>query len=573
MNLLSRLAKISSNFTNRKTLYLSLVVSSFCVIFGFLLFHGYYVNLYFKWPTLDDEFWNLGFQFFNFFNFFIDFILFVGFVYICLESKIAYKITLLFIFFLSFFIEAGYYEFYERFSIPNDIIMAFTATDEQRTGLISAYLNLNILYLIFGYLLIELFFNRKKGTLGLKSFMIVLISLIAHAVILYYTCNYLSQKHPDIKADNINKNMFLPLPTAMNTLFNSGVGYMLMKSAKTDDKRIKINYQSVIPPTNNIILIVDESLRGDHLSINGYTRNTTPFLEILKAQNILQNLGIISSGSTASLTSNNLLIIGENISNGKDIIKHSISNPTVFQYAKAMNYKTYFFDPQKNAPWSGIEDDNHYIDKRLNNKTLTADINRYDVDFKIAKTVNQIINKSTGNFIYIFKRGCHFPYENNYPKSAQIWKPVFEGKKVMNAKQDELVNSYDNSMHYNLNKFFKLLVGDYKTSLKNTTIIYVGDHGESLLEDGKSFGHGGKSKYQAMVPLFLIGLNIKINERYKASHANILPTVLDLMKYPSTQIKFPYSISLLKASEKDNLPRKYILPNLATPEIFEFDLH
>jgi len=121
----------------------------------------------------------------------------------------------------------------------------------------------------------------------------------------------------------------------------------------------------------------------------------------------------------------------------------------------------------------------------------------------------------------------------------------------------ELVNPYDNSINYNINTFFKCLIGDAEKSLKNTKIIYTGDHGEMFLEDGKSTKHGGKNKLQATVPLLLIGNDLKVDTKYKATHANILPTVLDIIHYPMQLRKYPYTISLFKATEKDNSTKIY----------------
>src|SRR5262249_55005445 len=54
------------------------------------------------------------------------------------------------------------------------------------------------------------------------------------------------------------------------------------------------------PIFDKIVMIMDESVRGDYLTLNDPTRNTTPFL---KATSHLINFGVASSGSNCSFIS------------------------------------------------------------------------------------------------------------------------------------------------------------------------------------------------------------------------------------------------------------------------------
>jgi len=104
-------------------------------------------------------------------------------------------------------------------------------------------------------------------------------------------------------------------------------------------------------------------------------------------------------------------------------------------------------------------------------------------------------------------------------------------------------------------------VNDYSNIPNNTVFVYTGDHGQTLFKTGKN-SHGGDSKAEATVPLFIIGdLGIDVDTRYKASHQNIFPTLLDLMKYPRDLRRTNLAISLLEAKSTDSKPR-YFNPNL-----------
>ena len=63
-------------------------------------------------------------------------------------------------------------------------------------------------------------------------------------------------------------------------------------------------------PKNNIVLVIDESIRGDHLSVNGYKRETTPFLDALSQEDSFYNWGLAVAGATCSHPSNSLILTG-----------------------------------------------------------------------------------------------------------------------------------------------------------------------------------------------------------------------------------------------------------------------
>src|SRR5262245_31468781 len=69
-----------------------------------------------------------------------------------------------------------------------------------------------------------------------------------------------------------------------------------------------------------------------------------------------------------------------------------------------------------------------------------------DVDFAIADWLAKTLDASTGNCIWINKAGVHARYHLKYPAHAAIWTPI-----------DDVINSYDNAIRYNVNGFFRRL--------------------------------------------------------------------------------------------------------------------
>jgi len=288
--------------------------------------------------------------------------------------------------------------------------------------------------------------------------------------------------------------------------------------------RIALPTLTIRPPVKNIILIVDESIRSDHLSLNHYSRPTTPYLQELSAQGHLYNWGTASSGATCSPLSNAMLMTG--LMSDPHILEAIYEQPTVFQYAKALGYKTTYIDAQTNHLWNGLQvSDLRYVDNWLKSADLGSGIDR---DLNAADYIAQLV-KSEGNFIMLNKKGVHFLYEDSYPPEQLIWGPLPSNY----YKQPELaVNPYDNGIVYNVDLFFRHLLPDNNIA-PNNWYIYTSDHGQTLFEGGESWLHCNFTKREAAVPLFIIGhLPTAPDTTYNASHSNILPTILDLMEFP-----------------------------------------
>ncbi len=307
-------------------------------------------------------------------------------------------------------------------------------------------------------------------------------------------------------------------------------------------------------PDNNIVLIIDESIRADHLSVNGYERPTTPYLETLAQRGNFHNWGIASSGATCSPLSNALLITGAPIdASSQEVIA---TKPTIFHYAKAMGYTTYYFDAQTNYLWNGLStSDLEAVDHWVTASALGDELER---DFAAAESIREIVGQSVGNFIVLNKRGVHFLYEHSYPADYGVWLPTPPDEDYR-SYPELVVNAYDNGVLFNVNAFFEHLFPDEGAVTHNATyVIYTSDHGQTLFEGGVDWLHCNYTHQEATVPLILIGeVSQALDTTYPASHRNIFPTILDLMGVPDTARSMGYAPSLLRATSLDASDRYY----------------
>jgi len=291
----------------------------------------------------------------------------------------------------------------------------------------------------------------------------------------------------------------------------------------------------------NIILIVDESVGGKYLSINGYEKETTPYLKSIKERFL--NLGLASSGANCSASSNIILMSGIQLDALPDKENRALKKATIFQYAKKAGYKTHYISGQ--GLGSSLQNymtkyDRKDIDNFAQAKAYLKH-QRMPEEFIIGET-KQALESSHKNFIFIVKQGSHFQWEYTYPKEERYFLPTLERTDALSLKlKENAINSYLNSIKYNVDLFFKYFLKDINFfSRDDTLIIYTSDHGQSILEEGRTATHCDSTNpplSQGIVPLLLFvpgedkifkGRDLKVNSH---SHYQIFPTIQKLMGY------------------------------------------
>jgi glucan phosphoethanolaminetransferase (alkaline phosphatase superfamily) len=441
-------------------------------------------------------------------------------------------------------------------------------------------------------------FEQKAASFAMYFGLSAVVPVAVFALLLFFTQGWRERASRDLLAVNAmivgvllaGSVLSLPRFPTLSTyaFYRTNVEFLLFGPISNGKwasgfTGIKLQRMAVTPPPdsidrkpeNNIILVIDESVRGDHFSLNGYHRPTTPFLDKLRSRGILQNWGIAASASTGSQTTYNAVVTGLTPDDFPDPGNVKLNTtPSIFQYAKAMGYTTWFFDGQMNTFWGGIEDDKRFIDHWAGSTDLAdpSKWGKWDVDIEIARRINVILKGSKGNFIFVFKYGSHIPYHFNFPPDQAVWQPSYLTHNRFDIpgpdRLHEVVNAYDNSIRYNVNSFFENLVDDYAAIPNNSVILYTGDHGQTLYENGRA-SHGGSTPDEARVPLFIIGDAAgSADTRYKASHCSIFPTLLDLMEFPANAGRKAGCPSLLEAKAADSRQR-YFNPMLGPKVAFD----
>lgn len=468
-----------------------------------------------------------------------------------------WKPVYFFLFAATIIVQYSYGQTLDRFLTVRDL---YTALASPATLWLSSttFLSLASLPPILMYGLLLWYVPTKYQTgLGVLT-AVILISLLGSALVFAWDERHL---HTNYGNEYFSRSPALSLPALAKT----AVATLLSEAQTARLEREQLSHTSPTPPQNNLVYIIDESLRGDHLSVNGYHRPTTPYLEQLATQGVLTNWGVASAAATGSLLSNRVLLSG--ITQLPDPNHLHEQYPTLFQYAKAMGYTTHYFDTQTAHLWNTLSvHDLSYIDNWVNTDEFGA-IDMHS-DFRAAEQIQAITSQSTGNFILLNKTGIHFHYDEKYPPEEAVWTPL----PAPGVYEDSLLvtNSYDNAILYNSEGFWRRLIPDSQ-DLDKTVYLYTADHGETLLENGEKLLHGGNSQQEARVPLFLIQHEpLLVDTTYQATHFNLFATALDLMAFPETERPHPYALSLLTATAEDSQPR-YFLGGTNEHILFEDD--
>jgi glucan phosphoethanolaminetransferase (alkaline phosphatase superfamily) len=107
-----------------------------------------------------------------------------------------------------------------------------------------------------------------------------------------------------------------------------------------------------------------------------------------------------------------------------------------------------------------------------------------ELDGVMLKPMDSLLKLSNKQLITLHMIGSHWWYENRYEDRHRIFKPVIDSKYIPSLSEEQIINSYDNTIVY-LDEFLHNIITRLESESVPSFMIYVSDHGELLGEDGK----------------------------------------------------------------------------------------
>jgi lipid A ethanolaminephosphotransferase len=301
------------------------------------------------------------------------------------------------------------------------------------------------------------------------------------------------------------------------------------------------------PKKSLVILVVGETARADHFSLNGYGRNTNPELQ---KQDIL-NYGDVSSCGTATAVSVPCMFSRFNREDYGDKKGKTTENVLDILQRAGLNV---FWRTNNSGDCKGVCARIPYEDmSRSENPALCKD--GECLDEILLESLQSYVDKQIGDALVVFhSNGSHGPeYFRRYPASMERFTPVCRTNQLGSCTNEELVNVYDNTILYTdyfLNQVIEFLKRNSQT--RDTAMLYVSDHGESLGEDGM-YLHGAPYAIapdaQTRVPILAWfspnaftnwGLSqdcLRQNQSAKLTHDNVFHTLLGLFDVQTQEYK------------------------------------
>ena len=229
---------------------------------------------------------------------------------------------------------------------------------------------------------------------------------------------------------------------------------------------------------NLTILIVGETSRAENFSLNGYPRETNPRLA---KDNVVYFPNTASCGTATA-----------------------VSVPCMFSDMPREHYKEELAQHQEgvldiiqragiNVLWNDNDGGCKGVCDRVPHQNVTAlnlpgqCINGECYDEVLFHGLEDYINNLQGDGVIVLHTiGSHGPtYYNRYPPQFRKFTPTCDTNEIQTCTQEQLVNTYDNTLvyvDYIVDKAINLLK-EHQDKF-TTSLVYLSDHGESLGENG-----------------------------------------------------------------------------------------
>jgi len=271
-----------------------------------------------------------------------------------------------------------------------------------------------------------------------------------------------------------------------------------------DQGRDGVDYnQEIMLNLDQLIVIVDESIRGDMLGINDNRLRTTPVLSSLKSNMV--NYGMSASSSNCSDFSNLILRSGLKASEIPDIEQYSLKYPSVWQYARRAGYQTYYIDAQHGKEGTLQNFMNEEETKAIDRIFYVKQKQPYLSDTAVIERLADLLERDEKIFVLINKYGVHFPYLRSYPENQTFFRPALKKGEPLNERR-KVLNTYKNGIRWAVDTWFRTFFTK-NLSLRNYLIIYTSDHGQNILDNGSLCTHccpgSQASRFEGIVPMVL----------------------------------------------------------------------
>ncbi|MFN0164326.1 MAG: sulfatase-like hydrolase/transferase [Burkholderiales bacterium] len=292
---------------------------------------------------------------------------------------------------------------------------------------------------------------------------------------------------------------------------------------------------------SNVILIVADALRADHMSLNGYARPTTPNLARLASE--VPTRRVEAARAVCSESPCGLL----GLASGRYVHQFVRAPMTLQEVLRLHGYRVSLILGGDHTGFYGLRRMYGRVDDYVDGPRLAGYVN--DDHGVIGHVAAMPPWDGQPRMLQFHLMSTHClgsrAAEHVRYRPVENYCASFGGRLRDQAQREGAVNHYDNGVHQ-LDEVVTRLIGQLKDKgyLKDALVVLVGDHGEYLGEFGRIMHAHGVHEPVIGIPLLIFSFGEAAQRpfaRRVASQADLAPTILaDLgMPRPATWTGVP----------------------------------
>lgn len=223
-----------------------------------------------------------------------------------------------------------------------------------------------------------------------------------------------------------------------------------------------------------VVFVIGESLRNDHLQINGYERETTPYL--MEEDNLVSLTDIYGAECFTHTSVPQIMTRADSANPQRAYDEQSFV--TIFKDA---GFRTTWIANQESVATYA-----YFMNECDTLIYVNGDKSVYTFDKWLDEDIlphleNELKDDNPTQLHILHSIGSHWWYNSHYTDEFERYTPVIKSRVVSSNTQEEMINSYDNTILYT-DFFIKETIDLIRD--KKSILIFLSDHGESLGEDG-----------------------------------------------------------------------------------------
>ena len=291
-----------------------------------------------------------------------------------------------------------------------------------------------------------------------------------------------------------------------------------------------------------VVFVIGESLRNDHLQINGYERETTPYL--MEEDNLVSLTDIYGAECFTHTSVPQIMTRADSANPQRAYDEQSFV--TIFKDA---GFRTTWIANQESVATYA-----YFMNECDTLIYVNGDKSVYTFDKWLDEDIlphleNELQDDNPTQLHILHSIGSHWWYNSHYTDEFERYTPVIKSRVVSSNTQEEMINSYDNTILYT-DYFIKETIDLIRD--KKSILIFLSDHGESLGEDGY-YLHGA-DRPELHYPAAFVW--------YSDKYAQSFPDMIENLKDNSDK-KYRSDYLFHSIIDAADITTKYIEPQLS----------